>query len=277
MTSPPAPPASSSLRRPIQGTDAHRVTWRIAAQAQLTDDDRQRMLALMQLCYEGVVPERFFADLAAKQFVLLLVAPGEAGRSNEIVGFSTIRLTEVDVAGRRARVLFSGDTVLHPSCWGSKALQKAFTAFVVKEKLRRPFSPLYWLLLSKGYRTYLLLTHYFPVAFPRVGFVPPPALVELRDRVASLWWGDEYDPHKELLIFREQRDRVRGGVAPIDAQAALDPDVAFFVERNPGYGKGDELVCLALLDGGLPIRLLRKLLFRQRRLPRVSSTRRIGP
>jgi hypothetical protein len=35
-------------------------------------------------------------------------------------------------------------------------------------------------------------------------------------------------------------------VSPIsDELQASDPDVAFFVERNPGYVHGDELACLA--------------------------------
>ena len=223
---------------------------RVADVPSLSAAQRARMLALMEHCYDGVDPDRFAADLSAKQQVLLL----EDG-SGELQGFSTLRVADEAVEGRPVRILFSGDTVIHPDHWGSKALQQGFVAFAMREKLRRPLTPLYWLLLSKGYKTYLLLTHYFPAGFPRREFEPPSGLRALRDRVATAWWGAQYDAATEVLRFSEARDRVKVGVAELSDDALRDADVAFFVERNPGWAAGDELVCLAELDARLPVML----------------------
>jgi hypothetical protein len=216
----------------------------------LTPAQRARMLELMVHCYDGVDPVRFAADLAGKQHVLLLEDGGGG-----LQGFSTLRVADESVEGRPVRILFSGDTVIHPDHWGSKALQEGFVAFAMQQKLRQPFTPLYWLLLSKGYRTYLLLTHYFPRGFPRRDREPPPSLRALRDRVATAWWGAQYDAATEVLRFTEARDRVKVGVGTLSDDALEDPDVAFFAARNPGWADGDELVCLAELDAQLPVML----------------------
>ena len=241
----------------------------VVARAALTPAERERMLTLMQLCYDNVERARFFEDLDRKDFVIVM-----RDGARVLQGFSTIRMAHDEVDGRRVSIMFSGDTVIHPDHWGTKALQRGFLAFVMREKLRAPRTKLYWLLLSKGYRTYLLLTNNFPVSFPRVGYTAPPALVALRDRTARAWWGDEYDAHTELLRFTTPRDRVKAGVAPVDTALLENPDVAFFLQKNPGHAHGDELVCLAEVDFGLPLRFGFKQLARTLRpLSRAARAR----
>lgn len=246
----------------------HALRHQVVPRAALDDTQRERMFALMTLCYDNVERTRFLADLEQKQHVITM-----SDERGVLQGFSTIRMADEQVHGRRVKIMFSGDTVIHPDHWGSKALQRGFLAFVMREKLRAPRVPLYWLLLSKGYRTYLLLTNNFPTSFPRHAHVPAPALVALRDRVARAWWGDQYDAATELLRFAEGRDRVRAGVAPVDSALLENPDVAYFLKRNPGHDQGDELVCLALVDYGLAARFGLKQLRRVLRLPTGSAHR----
>lgn len=236
-----------------------RLTHALRRRQDLDERSRARMLELMKLCYDNVDEARFFADLDHKQHVIVLV--DDAG---EVQGFSTIRCAAETVDGRPVDLLFSGDTVIHPDHWGAKALQRGFIAFALRHKLRHPLRPLYWLLLSKGYKTYLLLTNNFPSAFPRPGYEPPPAVRALRDRVAAAWWGREYDPTTSILHFEVPRDRVRTGVAPIDPETRERSDVAFFLEKNPRWAEGDELVCMAEIDFGLPFRFAFKQLRRGR-------------
>lgn len=237
-----------------------RLRHRIVRRVDLDEATRARMLELMQLCYDNIDRERFFADLDAKQDVIALV--DDAGT---LMGFSTVRIAHEQLRGKAVDILFSGDTVIHPDCWGAKALQSGFLAYTVKHKLRRPWRPLYWLLLSKGYKTYLLLANNFPTAFPRRQtapdrVAPAPELVELRDRLASSWWPSEFDAASGIVRFA--RDRVKHGVAPIDPETLAHPDVAFFVEHNPRWADGDELVCFAEIDFALGVRWFAKQLRR---------------
>jgi hypothetical protein len=70
------------------------------------------------------------------------------------------------------------------------------------------------------------------------------------------------------LHFSEARDRVKNGVAPLDADALADPDIAYFQRKNPRWAEGDELVCCAEIDFGLGVRFTWKQL---RRALRVGS------
>src|SRR5687767_14847765 len=125
------------------------LTCRAVAIPELTTEDRDTMLSLMLLCYDGVERERFHADLDTKN-----------------------------------HVLFSGDTVIHPDWWGTRALHAGFIAYGLRRWIRRPWRPIYWLLLSKGYKTYLLLVNNFSRSSPRPDRDDDDAMSELRNRVA---------------------------------------------------------------------------------------------
>jgi len=207
----------------------------------LTEHQRAQMLALMQVCYAGVSAERFTRDLADKQYVILL----SARRSGELVGFSTLRVSEEQVGGQAVEVVFSGDTVIHPDYWGQKELQVRFGRFMMARKLRRPMRPLLWLLLSAGYKTYLLAVNHFPRTVPRHDWEAPPERVSFLRTLAGRWFGEQYDGTKGTVRFTGAHYRVRDGVSPIDREAAAHPHIAFFARNNPAHGDGEELVCLA--------------------------------
>ncbi|WP_224247726.1 hypothetical protein [Hyalangium gracile] len=212
----------------------------IARREELTEHQRAQMLALMQLCYAGVSAERFAKDLEEKQYVILL----SLRRTGELVGFSTLRVAEDRMGGKAVELVFSGDTVIHPDHWGQKELQVQFARFTAWRRLRRPLRPLLWLLLSGGYKTYLLSVNNFPRTIPRHDWEAPQERVTFMRQLASRWFGEQYDAERGVLRFAQQHYRVRDGVAPIDRAAAAHPHIAFFASRNPGHVDGEELVCL---------------------------------
>src|SRR6218665_5189 len=209
----------------------------------LTERQRAQMLSLMQVCYAGVSAERFARDLADKQYVILL----SAGRSGELVGFSTLRVVEEQMEGRAVEIIFSGDTVIHPDYWGQKELQVRFTRFLLQRKLRNPLRPLFWLLLSAGDKTYLLAGNHFADTVPRDDWQPPPERLAFLSGLTSRWFGEQFDSSQGTVRFSDAHYRVREGVSPIDREAATHPHIAYFARRNPGHVEGEELVCLAEL------------------------------
>lgn len=200
---------------------------------------RAQAWRLFAAAYTGADRRRFESDFAAKQRVILLHDPADGS----LQGFSTIHVGTV--AGRgSATVVFSGDTVIAPSYWGSKALQQAFAGVLIREKLRRPGRPLYWFLISKGYKTYLMLARAFPRSVPCADR-DDPALRTILDTVATERFGSAYDSGSGIIRHPVPLEAVRAGLCPIDATLLADPDIAFFVTRNPGHDRGDELACLA--------------------------------
>ena len=62
-------------------------------------------------------------------------------------------------------------------------------------------------------------------------------------------FGVAWKPDRGVLQFDTPMGRLRPGVASPEGVQA--DDVAFFVERNPGWQRGDELCCLGRVDGAL--------------------------
>jgi hypothetical protein len=172
----------------------------------------------------------FERDLAEKDWVILLRDDDGA-----IDGFST--LMQMNVAA--ATVFFSGDTIVARHRWGSYDLPRMWAGHV----FAAGGDATYWFLISSGYRTY----RYLPVFFRR--FIPAPdgeapaEMKSLLDRVASLKFGEAYDPRTGVIRLATPAP-LRAGVSDPDERAARDPHVRFFLERNPGHAEGDELACL---------------------------------
>ncbi len=199
----------------------------------------EQMLELMRQHYEGVSEARFNADLQAKQWVILL---RDRGR---LCGFSTQTTFDHALAGRRMKILFSGDTIIDKHCWGSFALPVAWGRLMLSLLARDPGTDLFWLLTSKGYKTYRFLPVFFRSFHPCCTGEPSAFERELLPSVATARFGDAFDAAAGVLRARPGAQRLREGVADLDARRLQDPHIAFFQQRNPGHAKGDELVCLA--------------------------------
>lgn len=205
----------------------------------LTAADRDAMFALMDLVYERMDRDVFEADLAGKDEVIVL-----RDSASGLVGFSTQRLLTINVEDDSVTGVFSGDTVIHPEHWGSPALLQAFARHYIIE---RP-EPLYWFLVSKGHRTYRMLTTFFTEFWPDRRAATPARARAIMDAYATALYPDDYDPASGVLAYRQSKDRLRPGVAGITEGLARNPDVAHFVSLNPGHELGHDLVCLAELS-----------------------------
>lgn len=209
----------------------------IVAVRDLAPDVVDVLFALMQRHYDGVNRETFLADLAAKQWAILLRHQGA------VCGFSTQTLFDHAVNARPIKVLFSGDTVIDKKYWGSLALPVAWGRLMLSLQAKYESTALYWLLTSKGYKTYRFLPVFFREFYPCHSMPTPPAVHTLLNSIACDRFGNRFDPHTGILKAMSSDQRLRPGVANIEARLD-DPHVAYFNRRNPGHAQGDELVCL---------------------------------
>jgi len=195
--------------------------------------DRERLFALYELYYEGADRQRFFDDLDEKDSVILLIDDGE------IAGFSTQKVFPFD----RVRVLFSGDTIIDPRHWGTQELVRAWCRFAGRTKGEAPDTPLYWFLISKGHRTYMYLPLFFNRFHPSCDHTPTDFERDLMQRLGSFRYGDRYDAASGLIDEDAPLDRLRPEIdsAP---DRARNRHVSFFLEKNPRYADGVELLCL---------------------------------
>lgn len=202
------------------------------------------MWSVFRQYYADISESRFLADLHEKQWVILLLDEGD----RSVQGFSTIQVLRRRFEGREYLAVYSGDTIIHAAYWGQTALQAGFYRFLMRLMLSNPFTPVYWFLISKGFKTYLLVSRGCPDYWPRHDQPTPPRILGMLDQLASEKFGDAWQPATGILHFATPAGRLREGVAPISAELLSHPDIRFFAERNPGHAQGDELCCLARID-----------------------------
>jgi hypothetical protein len=205
------------------------MNGRLVPRAALTADLQVSMLALLQEHFDGVTPDQFHADLAAKNWVILI--EDEVG---QLRGFSTMQVYDSRVVP--ARIVYSGDTIVDREAWGSPALAKTWIRSV------RSLGADYWLLITSGFRTYRFLSVFWREFWPRHDASGTPPLL---DQLARERFGYQYAGG---IVRLAHPQRLRGALAEIPTGRGRDPHVAFFAGRNPGWAAGDELVCLCPLS-----------------------------
>lgn len=216
---------------------------------------RAQMWALFSRYYCDAPEAAFTRDLDAKHHVIVLRSNGGA-----LAGFTTLETWVQEVQGRRVVIVYSGDTIVDERYWGQTVVQRAFLRYVVRGKLLHPLLPTYWFLISKGYKTYLLLTRNFPVHWPRHDRATPPFEAALLEALARRKFEARWDPTRGVLRHLEGTGKLKANVAPVDTELlANNPDARFFVERNPGHAHGDELCCIGLSDVAMWLSYLAKL------------------
>jgi hypothetical protein len=67
------------------------------------------------------------------------------------------------------------------------------------------------------------------------------------DALARGRFGDAYDRARGVVSFPQSRGHLKPRWAEIDTSETARPDVALFLHKNPGYVRGDELVCMTEL------------------------------
>ncbi|MCT7953639.1 hypothetical protein [Laspinema palackyanum] len=200
---------------------------------------RKTMYELYEIYYESTSFETFNDDLNHKNYVIAL---WDADKN--LQGFSTVAIWDFEFETQAKRAVFSGDTIVHRDYWGEQTLPLAWCRLAGQIKAQAPTEPLYWFLIVKGYRTYRYLPLFAHQFYPTYRYPTPPEMQRLMDYLAEEKFGSDYDPKTGLIRFPVSRGHLRGSWADIKEGYEDKPDVRYFLERNPDYGKGEELVCL---------------------------------
>jgi hypothetical protein len=209
----------------------------------LSAADRSEMWELYRRFYEGTGPALFDADLAQKESLVLL-----RDADGRIQGFSTIAIGTTDLDDRPIRYVFSGDTIIDRAHWGTQALAFCWLRFVGEIKRERPEVPLYWFLIVKGHRTFRYLPTFAHEFYPHWRNSTPSAMTALLNKLARERFGDAFDSANGLIRYPESRGHLVPAWAEVTEREAEREDVNFFLRRNAGYRRGDELVCLCELS-----------------------------
>ncbi len=208
----------------------------------LNKDQKEKMLNLMKRYYENTDEEIFHKDLSEKNWVLALYDK----ENHDLIGFSTQQLFNVVHNQDKYQILFSGDTIVDHKYWGSMMLSLAFAELVLDIKKECNGEKLYWMLISKGLRTYKFLPAYFINYYPCYNKETPEDIKYLMDKLGKLKYPDLYNSQKGVIEAKNNGQYLKPEYEPDDMP--LEPQEKFYYLMNPGYKKGDELLCLTCIE-----------------------------
>jgi len=197
----------------------------------LSSDQIEAMYTIMEVYYGNTSLDSFSGELQKKQDVVVLL-----DKQSNIRGFTTFAVFMYD---SQTQLIYSGDTIVEKEYWGRHDLSQTWInhAMVYAEKFH---GMTYWFLLSKGYKTYKYLNTFFKEYYPRVDTETPDKIQCIMDTFAKQQYGDKY----QNGIWLAGNDYLRDEYDYTNEVAGRDKNTAFFLNKNPGYMNGDELICL---------------------------------
>ena len=219
-----------------------KVQGKIQCVEELSSFDLDCMLELMQRHYTEVHRAEFERDLNEKTWVITL-----RNSAGSICGFSTQVLWSVP-GTPDTLVLFSGDTVVDQAYRFSSLLAGLWGRLALALIDQYPQQTLFWFLISKGYKTYRYLPLFFHEFYPRRDTVIPVNIDSKLQQIGQWRFHDRFCPSLGIVRATPDSYRLRPEAAPVDTRRLKDPDIQFFVTKNPNHSLGDELCCLAPLN-----------------------------
>lgn len=224
-------------------TGRRKLTATVEEAAGIGALDRRAMFDLYAAYYQPAHAEVFAHDLAAKTHVIMLRDAGGTLR-----GFSTIKVWPTQTPLGPATFMFSGDTIIERAFWGSQALPFRWIEFAGTVKAANPATPLYWLLISKGHRTYRLLPAFARRYYPTWREETPERMRTLMEFAGRRMFGERYDAASGVVQHELGGAALKAEVAVVESAQQAHPEIAHFMQRNPGHATGDELLCLCELS-----------------------------
>lgn len=212
------------------------MDYQIVNRHLLTDSDRNSMFEMMKENFSGVKRHDFDSDLQQKDYVIILKSDGV------LCGFSTFALSRHIINGRPIRIAFSGDTIISKQNRNSIQLPVSF-GILMNQIEKISDEPLYWMLISKGFRTYRFMPVYFKEFYPVFNRETPFQEKSIMNYLGEKFFPDRFSSATGIISSSGQA--IRSSCEDLEVIAKRDdPHIQFFDQRNRHWQKGDELLCL---------------------------------
>jgi len=212
---------------------------KIIEATQVGDFLLQSMFELMSQTYEGTSLEKIKSDLSNKDSILLLL-----DEQQHLQGFTTMQLFDFQFNNKHVKIIYSGDTVISEDFRGEMELMRAWWQFLCKIQQKNETVDIYWMLISKGWRTYKLLPIFFKKFYPNKKNETPADFQYFIDDLGAFKFPAEY---KNGLLVPHSPDYLKNGKNDVPSHRGNDSDIQFFLEKNPHFYKGNELLCVTKL------------------------------
>lgn len=206
-----------------------------------TPQTKQTCFELLSRHFESVTWGQFNKDFHEKEYVAVL----RDGAT--VVGFSTMAVFPVLApSGKQFHIAFSGDTAIEFKARNSLGFGITLSSFFREKISEHGDGNVWYVLISKGWRTYKAMEFMFH------NFSPSPSRqTDAEESEVMEAFGTTRYPHrfvKEHQILRAKVGDQRLRDTSPDLFIPHTELGDFFVQRNPGFKEGDELICVARLS-----------------------------
>lgn len=212
--------------------------YELFAQEDVDFLSREIMYQIFENHYDEVSQFQFFEDLNKKQYIALIKSV------NEIVGFTTFQVSDMNSKKENYSIVFSGDTIIKKEHWGSQIMAKGWIKSVAHITKKEQNKTWYWFLISKGHRTYMYLPLFFEKYYPSLEPDREDNLFSLVDNCSKKMFGNYWNPKKGIIQFSKSMGQLKSDFWHMNKKKN-NAHIDFFYKMNPDYNKGNELVCMA--------------------------------
>ena len=207
--------------------------------AACSEYEKETFYQLLCQGFLGVSWNDFMRDFQEKDAIMLLRKEHSEG---EIVGWSTLMALTLPLPGEEVKAVFSGDTIVLPEYRSSTGFGVELVRYFMQVREQFPQHNVYYILISKGWRTYKILPFFFKEFSPRYDKPTSACDKAVMDAFGKKKYPQHYNPATGVITFSPQRLRP-GSIDAIPLK--VDAYTQFFLRSNPGYLSGNELVCVA--------------------------------
>src|SRR5215469_5827667 len=123
-----------------------------------SDQEKETFYRLLCQDFLGVSQRDFIRDFEEKEAVMILRKEHAEG---EIVGWSTLMVLTLDLPNEEVKGVFSGDTVVLPEYRSSTGLGVELVKYFMHVREQFPRNKVYYILISKGWRSYKIMVFFF--------------------------------------------------------------------------------------------------------------------
>ena len=207
--------------------------------ATCSEHEKETFYQLLCQGFLGVTWNDFIRDFQEKDAVMILRKERCEG---EIVGWSTLMVLSLAMADIEVKGIFSGDTIVLPEYRSGTGLGVELGRYFMQIYKQFPQHIVYYILISKGWRTYKILPFFFKEFSPRYDKPTSACDKAVMDAFGKKKYSYHYNPVTGVVTFSPQKLRPES----VDAiPVKIDAQTQFFLRSNPGYLEGHELVCVA--------------------------------
>jgi hypothetical protein len=161
--------------------------------------------------------------------------------SGAIGGVVAARILTVTEGARASTLVWGEWGFLEPSFRGGLVLERVMVRRVLKECLRHPLRPVYFMAEAATAKGYLALARGFARFWPKPGHPLPSPLRTLAERAVARAGERAYDAARGVF-HRGKPIRGAAGARPSRRRTEL---LDFYTRMNPGERDGDTLLCVA--------------------------------